>query len=112
MLLQKPKNGANVLVIATVTLTWPSSPCLIAHDQILTFVQTYGHFCQKKKLFTFLDNFACVNANCIHLGSGVYFSWNFNIPPSFPLIHLFCTRYKKNSSSQRLLDKIVPIETH
>ncbi len=43
----------------------------------------------------FFDNFACVNANCINFGSGVYFYWNFNIPPSFPFRNLFCTRYKK-----------------
>ncbi len=40
-------------------------------------------------------NFACVNANCINLGSGVYFYWNFNISPSCPLINLFYTRYNK-----------------
>ncbi len=40
-------------------------------------------------------NIACVYANCIHFGSGVYF----NIPPSFPLINLFYTRYKKVNHS-------------
>ncbi len=49
-------------------------------------------------LFIF-DNFACVNANCINFGSGVYFYWNFNIPPSFPLLNLFYTRYKKVNHS-------------
>ncbi len=36
-----------------------------------------------------------VNANCIHLGSGVYFYWNCNITPSFTLINIFYTRYNK-----------------
>ncbi len=42
--------------------------------------------------FFFIYNFACVNANCINFGSGVYFYWNFNIPPS---LNLFYTRYTK-----------------
>ncbi len=46
-----------------------------------------------------MDTF--VNANCINFGSGVYFYWNFNIPPSFPLINLFYTLYTK----------IVPLST-
>ncbi len=45
--------------------------------------------------YVFVDNFACVNANCIHFGSVVYFYWNCNIPPSFPLINIFYTRYNK-----------------
>ncbi len=50
-------------------------------------------------LVFFYYNFACVYANCINFGSDVYFYWNFNIPPSFPLINLFCTRYKKVNHS-------------
>ncbi len=63
-------------------------------------------------LVFFFDNFACVNANCINFGSGVYLYWYFNIPPSFPLINLFYTRYNKIVTTQCLLDKNVPIETH
>ncbi len=46
-------------------------------------------------------NFACVNANCLNLCSGLYFHWNFNIPPSFPLIiiYLFVALGTTNSSS-------------
>ncbi len=50
----------------------------------------------------FFYKFACVYANCKYFGSGVYFHWNFNIPPSFPLINLFYTRYKKVNHSAAL----------
>jgi len=29
------------------------------------------------------NRFACVNANCIKFGTGVYFYWNFTISSSF-----------------------------
>ncbi len=41
----------------------------------LTLVHPYGHFC----LFIYIYSFACVNANCIHFGSGMYLYWNFYI---------------------------------
>ncbi len=62
----------------------------------LILVQPYGHFCQFCYFYFFIYICACVNANCINFDSGVYFYWNFNIPPSFPLINLFYTRYKKS----------------
>ncbi len=46
-------------------------------------------------IYIYIIFFSSVNANYMHFGSGVYFYWNFNIPPSFPLISLFYTRYKK-----------------
>ncbi len=58
-------------------------------------------------LFIYL-NFACVYANCIQFDSGVYFYWNCNIPPSFPLINIFYTRYIK-VTTQHLLDKHWPL---
>ncbi len=81
------KDPQNKVVFVTVILL-----------KCLTLVQPFVHFS-----FVFFDNFACVYANCINLVSGVYFYWNFNIPPSFPLINLFCTRYKK-VNHQDLLD--------
>ncbi len=52
----------------------------------------------------------CVYANCINFGSGVYFYWNFNIPPSFPLINLFYTRYKKIVPLSAFWTKMSPLK--
>ncbi len=71
-------------------------------------MQPFGNFCPFQ--FSFFDNFACVIASCIYFGTGVYFYWNFTISLPFPLITLFCTRYKKSSSQDRK-DKNVLIET-
>ncbi len=67
----------------------------------LTLVlRPYGHFYPFQ--FSFFGHFACVNANCINLGTVVYFY----IAPSFSLINICCIRYK-HSSSQGLNDKNV-----
>ncbi len=55
---------------------------------------------------------ACINANCINFGSGVYFYWNFNISPSFPSKKSILPSIQKNTHTQDLKDKNVPIETH
>ncbi len=57
----------------------------------LTLVWHFGHFCP----CFFFYHFACVIASCVNFGTGVYFYWNFTISPPFPLINLFCTRYRK-----------------
>ncbi len=64
-------------------------------EKYLNLVYPHGHFCPFQFFLKYIYNFAYVNANCIHFGSGVYFYWNFNIPPSFTLINIFYTRYNK-----------------
>ncbi len=54
-------------------------------------VQPFGHFCPFQLFFFII---LPVIVSCINFGTGVYFYWNFTISPPFPLINLFCTRYK------------------
>jgi len=73
-------------------------------------VHPYGHFCPFQCCF--FDHFACVKANCKKLGTGVYFYWSFTISPLFSKKKKFFALGTKNTPSQHLLVKNVPIETH
>ncbi len=68
--------------------------CMYVCIYICMYVCIYVYICVYICIcvYIYVYNFACVNANCIHFGSGVYFYWNINIPPSFPLINVFYTR--------------------